>query len=204
MIDPVTMNARKPQETNHGEAMLDRMNLRHQPLYAWGLEHVSLEEKRHILDIGFGGGQHIKNLCGLLPQAHIDGIDYSSASYQKCAALNAAAIAAGQVDLRIGSAEDLPYEAGQFDLVTAFETVYYWPHIETCLRRVHDVLQDGGAFLICNEDSSADGHEEIATALDMQFYGADDLERMLKAAGFRTVHTYERPETHWVCAVAVR
>lgn len=204
MIDPVTMNARKPQDTSHGEAMLNRMNQRHQPLYAWGLEHVTLEGKKNILDIGFGGGQHIKNLCSLVPQAHIDGIDYSAASLQKCTALNADAIEAGQVVLRMGSAEELPYDKEQFDLVTAFETVYYWPHIETCFRRVYEVLQDAGTFLICNEDSSSEGHEEIAAALDMQFYDAAALEKLLKDAGFKTVYTYERPETKWVCAVAVR
>ena len=201
MIDPVTMNARTPGEDEFGTAMLNRMNDRHRSLYKWGLEHVSVEDTRRILDIGYGGGQNIHNLCRLAPEAKISGLDYSRASYRKCAEVNAEAIREGKVEIQIGSAEELPYGKNTFDLVTAFETVYYWPNITRCFRNVCDVLKDKGAFLICNEDSRLEGNEEIADALTMEFYDTEALEKLLKQAGFRTVHTYTNPNGKWVCAV---
>lgn len=201
MIDPVTMNARKPRDDSYGLAMLNRMNDRHRELYKWGLEHVSLDTAQKILDIGYGGGQNIKNMRKIARDAQFWGIDYSDASYKRAFEVNHEAIREGQVHLEIGSAEQLPYEQGFFDLVTAFETVYYWPNIDRCFRNVYEVLGDRGAFLICNEDSAREGNEAIAEALDMRFFTAADLEDMLRKAGFRTVHTYCHGNGKWVCAV---
>ena len=201
MIDPVTMNARKPRDDDYGNAMLNRMNEHHVTLHRWALEHVSAEHSRQILDIGYGGGQNIRNLCSLAPQAKVSGIDYSEASYKKCSEVNREAIAEGRVELKVGSAEDLPYADDSFDLVTAFETIYYWPNIVQCFRNVHRALKDGGEFLICNEDSFLEGNEAIAEALTMEFYGAEELEKLLREAGFSAVRTERNPNGKWVCAV---
>lgn len=204
MIDPVTMNARQPQDDAYGLAMLNRMNDRHRELHQWALEHISLEGRTRLLDIGFGGGQNIYNLTHLAPAAHICGIDFSEASCKRCAELNRQAMEEGRVELTLGSAEQLPYEAGSFQLATAFETVYYWPDIVRCFRNVHDVLEEGGEFLICNEDSSLEGREELARTLGMTFYSPSQLEALLHAAGFDTVRTDTHPNGKWICAAAVR
>ena len=38
-----------------------------------------------------------------------------------------------------------------FDVVTAFETVYFWPELAQNFREVYRVLKPGGIFFICNE-----------------------------------------------------
>lgn len=204
MIDPVTMNARKPRDDSYGHAMLNRMNDRHRELYKWGLEHVSMDTAQKILDIGYGGGQNIRNMRKIAPEARFWGIDYSDASYKKASEVNHEAIAEGMVHLEMGSAEELPYEHDFFNLVTAFETVYYWPNIVQCFRNVHDVLAEGGEFLICNEDASLQGNEELADALNITFYGLSELEALLHQAGFETVRTDTHPNGKWICTVAVR
>jgi ubiquinone/menaquinone biosynthesis C-methylase UbiE len=45
----------------------------------------------------------------------------------------------------------IPWEDGAFDLVTAFETVYFWPDFEGGLKEVRRVLKPGGTLFICNE-----------------------------------------------------
>lgn len=204
MVDPITMNARKPRDDSNGHAMLHRMNERHKPLYKWGLEHVSLDTPETILDIGYGGGQNIRNLLQLAPQAKISGIDYSDASYRKCGELNMDAIAEGTVDICLGTAESLPYEKNSFDLVTAFETIYYWENIENCFQNIFNILREKGVFLICNEDVSPSGIEDIASALNMHFYSADQLKKLLHAAGFQTVHAYLHPKGNWICVVGTK
>lgn len=204
MVDPITMNARKPKDDSYGQAMLHRMNERHKPLYKWGLEHVSLDTPEAILDIGFGGGQNIKNLLHLAPQAKISGIDYSEASYRKCEELNREAIEEGRVSISLGTAENLPCDRESFDLVTAFETIYYWENIENCFKNIYDSLKKEGVFLICNEDVSSSGIEDIARALHMRFYSEDQLKKLLHKAGFQTVHTYLHPRGNWICAVGTK
>ena len=49
------------------------------------------------------------------------------------------------------SVAELPFKAEQFDVVTAFETVYFWPELAQNFREVYRVLKPGGVFFICNE-----------------------------------------------------
>lgn len=46
----------------------------------------------------------------------------------------------------------------KFALVTAFETVYFWPDIEKSFAGVRRILSDGGTFLIVNEDDGLSGN----------------------------------------------
>ena len=61
-----------------------------------------------------------------------------------------------QVFVTLGSAEKLPYEDEKFDLVTAVETVYFWPHLPDCLKEVRRVLKQGGKFAIMVEVVDSD------------------------------------------------
>ncbi len=45
----------------------------------------------------------------------------------------------------------LPFEDNKFDVVTAFETVYFWPGLVDCFREVYRAMKNSGTFLICNE-----------------------------------------------------
>ena len=47
------------------------------------------------------------------------------------------------------SVAELPFEAEQFDVVTAFETVYFWPELAQNFREVYRVLKPGGTFCGC-------------------------------------------------------
>ena len=44
------------------------------------------------------------------------------------------------------SVAELPFEAEQFEVVTAFETVYFWPELVQNFREVYRVLKPGGVF----------------------------------------------------------
>ena len=61
-----------------------------------------------------------------------------------------------QVFVTLGSAEKLPYEDEKFDLVTAVETVYFWPNLPNCLQEVRRVLKQGGKFAILVEVVDSD------------------------------------------------
>ena len=96
----------------------------------------------------------------------------------------------------------LPFEDGTFDLVTEFETVYFWPDMEKTLEGICRVLKPGGAFFICNESN---GHDKEAVKYSkmiegMSLYDADQLTTLLKRAGFRDVVTDHKGS--WLCVLA--
>ena len=91
-------------------------------------------------------------------------------------------------------------------MVTAFETVYFWPEIQKSFAEVRRVLMPGGKFLIVNEDDGLSGNNEKWEKMieGMHTYTPDELKTHLTAAGFRNV-TIHRDETrHWLAATALK
>ena len=143
-------NTRKPVGVS-GKIMVAMMNFGHSAMAAWGLHFLQPAPDAMVLDCGCGGGANIKTLLKLCPKGKVQGIDYSAVSVEKARKVNAGAIAAGQCTVQQASVAELPFEAEQFDVVTAFETVYFWPELAQNFREVYRVLKPGGTFFICNE-----------------------------------------------------
>ena len=98
-----------------------------------------------------------------------------------------------QVFVCQGSAEKLPYEDSKFDLVTAVETVYFWPNLPGCLQEVSRVLKQGGKFAILLE--VVDGDSMWTNVVEgMKVYSPVELQAMLLEAGFiETEIHHKRP-----------
>src|SRR5438309_320867 len=112
------------------------MNIGHARLAKWGLSHVTVASDFTVLDVGCGGGKLIDTLASLAPAGKIFGIDYSTSSVGIACATNASHIAEGRVDIRVGTVSQLPFAPNTFDLVTAFETHYYWPDLQRDLGEI--------------------------------------------------------------------
>ena len=136
-------NTRRPEGLG-GKLMVSMMNVGHRSLAHWGMRFLPLSPDARVLDCGCGGGANIKTLLKLCPKGKVQGIDYSAVSVEKARKVNAGAIAAGQCTVQQASVAELPFEAEQFDVVTAFETVYFWPGPVESFQEVWRVLKPGG------------------------------------------------------------
>lgn len=145
-------NTRKPQGFG-GKIMVAMMNSGHTAMAQWGLKHIQIADNSVVLDIGCGGGANIKKMLTMCPHGRVNGLDYSSVSVEKSRKVNRKAIADGRCDVTEGSALALPFPENSFDIVTAFETVYFWQEIEKCFGEVYRVLKLDGCFMICNESN---------------------------------------------------
>ena len=118
----------------------------------------------------------------------------------------AAAIAAGRCRVTEGSAAALPFGESSFDMVTAFETVYFWPKIEECFRGVRRTLKEGGRFLIVNEDDGLTGNNEKWEKMieGMHTYTPDELRAHLSAAGFSDITVHLESQRHWLTVIATK
>ena len=81
-----------------------------------------------------------------------------------------------------GTAEKLPYPDGKFDLVTAVETVYFWPNLPKCLLEVQRVLKPGGRFVIMVEVIDADSKWKNVVE-GMTVYSPEELKQLLDDTG---------------------
>ena len=173
-----------------GSLMVSMMNSgKHSKLAEWGLGHLKLRGDEVAADIGCGGGENLARLCDLLPEGMVIGIDRSEVSVEKSIEVNRRAIEHGRCCVINGEACDLPLEDRSADLITAFETVYFWEDIYKCFAEVYRVLKAGGRFVIVNE---ADGKHEkdlkwTHIVEGMHIYNGEELTMLIKDAGFRTV-----------------
>ena len=194
---------RKP-EGFLGKLMVDGMNGGHAKLADWGMQFLPETAPDKILEIGCGGGRNAGALLTKYPASHVTAIDYSSVSVAKAIAYNKRMIAAGRCRVTEGSASALPVSSDSIALATAFETVYFWPEIETCFAEVRRVLKEGGTFMICNE---SDGTDETSLKFEkiidgMKCYTPQQLAAALRTAGFSEINAVHHPKKPWITVIA--
>ena len=165
-----------------GQAMLKFMNLCHAPLNKWGLGLVSFHDGMTILDIGCGGGATLKRLLQRSKDAKVYGIDISEDSVAKAKKVNKDLLDK-QVFIEQGSVSQLPYEDAKFDLVTAVETVYFWPNLPECVKEVRRVIKTGGQFVIMVEVVTMNS-KWLKVVEGMTAYPPEQLKQFLDDAGF--------------------
>ncbi|MDQ1551616.1 MAG: hypothetical protein QOD50_1038 [Actinomycetota bacterium] len=103
-----------------------------------------------VADVGCGTGWSTLAMARAYPQIRVDGIDLDPASIAE-ARQNAATSGLGErVMFEVRSAAD-PAGAGQYDLVTAFETVHDMADPVGALRAMGTLTAPGGAILIADE-----------------------------------------------------
>ena len=204
ILSKIFSNTRKPKGF-FGRMMVNGMNGgSHARMAEWGLSNVNLSEHADVLDIGCGGGANMARLLQRCPKGTVTGIDHSPVSVKKSTEVNAAAIAAGRCKVMEASAAALPFADGAFDLITAFETVYFWPEIEKCFAGVRRTLKEGGFFVIVNEDDDlTDANKKWEKIIDgMHTYTPDELRAHLTVAGFHHITVHCDEQHHWLCVSA--
>ena len=180
-------------EGEAGRALLARMNAgHHEELAEWGLGYLQFGGSERMLDIGCGGGANLQRLLARASQGHATGVDYAPLAIEVSRELNAQAIVDGRCEVLEGDVHALPFADNAFDLVTAFETVYFW-NMAAGFAEVRRVLRPGGRFLICNEDNGTDpAAQEVADGIPgMSIPTGSQLADLLADAGFGIIQVYD-------------
>ena len=186
--------------------MLMGMNSGHASMADWGMSMLNINAPRDVLDIGCGGGRNAGEFLKRYPDAKVTAIDYSPLSVKKAREYNRAMIEAGRCSVLEGNAAALEFGADSFDLVSAFETVYFWPGLPECFREVRRVLRTGGTFIVVNEMDGLDpaGKKFEAIIEGMKDYTAGEIEEAMRASGFSEVRTVHHETKSWMMITAIK
>ncbi len=177
-----------------GRLMLNFMNFGHAPLTNWGLSYLSFQDGWTMLDIGCGGGATLKRLLKRSRNAQVYGIDISEESVTNARKVNEKLLGK-QVFVEQASATHLPFEDGKFDLVTAVETIYFWPDLPQCLQEVRRVLKPGGRFAIMVE--VLEGDSVWTNVVDgMTAYTPEEIKEKLSEAGFISTELHRKKPSY--------
>ncbi|HEY8553892.1 MAG TPA: methyltransferase domain-containing protein [Burkholderiales bacterium] len=141
-----------------------------------------------VLEIGFGPGVGIETLVRAAPAGRVAGVDPSFEMLEQARSRNADAIGRGQVDLRLGSVERLPFDAETFDAAMSINSMQVWPDAVRGLREIHRVLKPGGRVVLGFTRHSGQRR--------------DDMPALLARAGFVdvSVRAGEREDDFFVLA----
>jgi ubiquinone/menaquinone biosynthesis C-methylase UbiE len=182
------------------------MNLGHLPFIKKVLSAVPIGPSDMVLDIGCGGGNAIRVMAK--SAGKVCGIDHSLACVEKSIRVNRSQIEAGRVFIQEGDAGGLPFEDGMFDLITAFETIYFWPDIESAIRGLRRKLKPSGVFLVACETRAPENKErhflEDVDAGKGAFhvYGRGEIRGILEKTGFADIKEPLPQKRRWLCLTA--
>lgn len=193
---------RKP-EGFLGKVMLSGMNGGgHAKLANFGLDKLPKKEFNSIADLGCGGGRNISELLRRYKDSFVTGVDYSELSVEKARQYNKKNESI--CEIRQGDVSKLDLDKCNFDLVTAFETVYFWPGLDVCFKNVYDILKDNGYFLIVNESNGLDetGKKFESIIEGMKVYTAEEIKSFLNGAGFKEINVYNYDGKPWIAILA--
>ena len=165
-----------------GRMMLVSMDREHLPMAQWALKQIRIPDSGKVADLGCGGGYNIRRMLQMSAKAKFIGLDISDESVRKAQKVNKDELGK-RVKIIKGSAEGLPFKNNSIDLITAFETVFFWKAPEKAFGEIYRTLANEGCLAVINNygDSNVDWEKKVPC---MTRYTAEQITEMLKAAGF--------------------
>ena len=190
----------------HGEEgiqAIENMNENHKPISEFAFESINVGENDEILDIGCGGGVNIEKFLKLTAN-NVDGLDYSEVSLSQSVKRNKKAVEDGRCRVIKANVIKMPIEDGMYDLVSAFETIYFWQDIENAFKEVSRIIKTNGQFMIAQgtDGNHPDDKKWLSTVEGMKVYTADELKRYLLNAGFSSVSCFKKENDYIMVVIA--
>jgi SAM-dependent methyltransferase len=144
----------------------------------WTLALLEVQPEDCVLEVGFGPGFALSRAAELASQGRVLGIDHSEVMLARAARRNTAAIASGQMVLRLASAQELTLPEGSVDKAYAVNVFMFWRDPEDVLRRLLASLRPGGRLAITHQPRKP-GATDDDTRRD-----AERISAALVASGF--------------------
>jgi SAM-dependent methyltransferase len=189
-----------------GRLVAKLMNREHEPLTLWGLTTVGIASNDVILDVGCGGGKTVNRLAQRVPKGRVVGIDNSAEMVKYSKKLNKKLIAQNRVQIIEGPVEKMSLPKDYFDLVTAFETYYFWSNFHDALEEIKRVLKPSGKLLLVNE-MVQDGmyeikHAKLIDETHVRLFPLEEIRNAMRSVGFVSIQIFVKPESPWNAILA--
>ena len=178
-----------------GNMMLKIMNSTHSQMMNWGLSKLNIYNNSVILDVGCGGGKTIKLLTKQSKNGKVYGIDYSKESIETSREKNKKAVLEGKVILKQANVSSLPFSDDFFDIVTAFQTHYFWDNLKNDIKEINRVLKPNGQFILVAELYKIDYHMN-------KYKTTESMHGLLLNSGFNDINVFKTNKN--VCFLAIK
>ncbi|MBN2281771.1 MAG: class I SAM-dependent methyltransferase [Candidatus Marinimicrobia bacterium] len=176
------------------------MNFAHTGRYRQYFESVNFADNINALDIGCGGGAFVKYLSKTIKTGKIFGVDHSVEMVTLAKTTNRKAIEQGTVEILRSSVLNMPFENDTMDIVTALETIQFWPRLTDSLKEVFRIVSSRGKFFVINQypQPGTKWFERVQIKSDSQY------DHLLKEAGFDVVKKDLKTHPGWIIIEATK
>ena len=191
---------------DEGIKTLKRMNEAHNEGALWAISKINLDENKqlNILDIGCGGGQNLLNLSTKFKNSTLFGIDHSPTSInlssQTCKDIKK------RVFLEVSDVHKMSFSDNKFDLITAFETLYFWENLDIAFNEIKRVLKKDGKFMIFLEGTTKqtlEKWENLGEGIKLKNkLNPTEIKEILNENGFLNVEIYNKDKSEKTCIIA--
>lgn len=171
-----------------GQMLLRFLNRKNAAMNDLVWQSAQLLKDDLILEIGFGGGDLIQKMITSGIPSLVEGIEMSPDALNFSKQRFRRLISQGKLKLQLGDAAALPFLDHRFHRVCTVNTLYFWPDPLQVLRECYRVLRPNG-FLFIGYTSKTYLIEQNLTQYNFQAYEVEEVETLLKQAGFTQVST---------------
>ena len=165
----------------------ESMERGHRPVGEQAIARMRVEANSRVLDVGCGSGWATRLLADYAFDGRVTGIDISDEMVELARDSSAGY---KNVDFKVASAEQLPFETSEFTHAFSMESLYYYRNIPKALAEIHRVMKPGGLFVAVvdlyweNEPT----HQWIDTLkVSVELLGIDDYRSLFIDAGFANI-----------------
>jgi ubiquinone/menaquinone biosynthesis C-methylase UbiE len=199
------------QQLSHPSGIIGRWflgplwNRRNRALNDVSLAQLALQANDRVLEVGFGGGYLLGRMAALVTDGFIGGVDVSATMVEQCRTRYRTLIQAGKMDLKVGTADRLPYPDGYFTKAVSVNSIFYWPDAAQAIRELNRVLQADGRLVLCFTSKDSLQQKNFARH-GLTLCDGDDVQRWLEETDFREINVTRHADRHrsfW-CVTAQR
>jgi ubiquinone/menaquinone biosynthesis C-methylase UbiE len=140
MEDPLRIEFNEWAKAGRGESM----ERGHRPVGEQAIEKMKVQRDAVVLDVGCGSGWASRLLAEKARDGRVVGIDISD---EMILVAREASTGFANIEFRVASAEELPFENGEFTDAFSMESLYYYADMSVALREIHRVLKPRALFV---------------------------------------------------------
>ncbi len=162
----------------------ESMERGHRPVGEQALELMNVPADARVLDVGCGSGWATRLLAERAVNGRVTGIDISDEMVRLA---RESSLMFGNIDYQAASAEQLPFEDGEFTHAFSMESLYYYANIGAALKEIYRTLSSGGVFVTVLDlylESKASHQWVEQLKVPVQLLGIGDYRSLFADAGF--------------------
>lgn len=176
-----------------------------------GLEKLSLQcsvvtTTDHVLEIGFGNGKLLNQLCQQVKDGQVYGVDISEDLIQQVSQRLQVFIRKNKLQLHLAGVSELPFADNSLDTIITNNTIYFWPNPKSDVKELFRVLKSGGKLVIGYRtvDDMAN-YSFVTENMDIfkNHYSDEQVKQLVTENGFSSINIHVQEEELAVSHVAV-